>query len=58
MRYREDELAGLFGDLLEDLLLQKLDIDDCHGAAGLLGCEEIPVAGGNGDVDGLHFGLR
>ena len=32
MRHGDDELAFLFGKLLEEFLLQKLDIDDGEGA--------------------------
>ncbi len=57
MRHGDDKLAFLLGKLLEELLLQKLDVDDGEGAAGLLRGEDVAVAGGDGDLDGLHLGL-
>ncbi len=57
MRHRDDELAFLFGNLLEELFLQKLDIDDSEGAAGFLRGENVAVANGDGDLYGLHLGL-
>ena len=53
----DNQLAGLFGKLLEELLLQKLDVGDSEGCAGLLRGEDVAVAGGDGDLHGLHFRL-
>ncbi len=57
MRRGDDQLAFLFGKLLEEFLLQKLDVDDGQGAAGLLRGEDVPVADGDGDLHRLHLWL-
>ena len=57
MRHGDDELAFLFGKLLEEFLLQKLDVDDGEGAAGLLRGEDVAVADGDGDLYRLHLWL-
>src|SRR5450759_2625856 len=57
MRHGDDELAFQFGKLLEEFLLQKVDVDDGEGAAGLLRGEDVTVAEGDGDLYRLHLWL-
>ena len=44
MGHGDDQLAVLFGKLLEEFLLQKLEVDDGEGGAGLLRGEDVAVA--------------
>ena len=53
MRYRDDEFSFLSGYRLEEFLLQKLNVDHGKGTTGLLRCEDIAVAGGDGDLIGF-----
>ena len=57
MRHGNDELAVLFGKLLEKLPLQKLDVDDGERAAVTLRGKDVAVADGNSDLDRFHLGL-
>src|SRR5205085_1659721 len=47
----------LFGKLFEELFLKELDIGNGDRAAGLPGGEDVTVAKGDGDLDGLDFRL-
>ena len=57
MRHGDDELAFLSWELLEEFFLQKLDVDDREGTAGLLRGKDVAVADGNGDRYRLHLRL-
>ena len=56
-RHGNDQLALLFGKLLEELLLQELEIDDGERRAGLLRRENVAVPNRDGDLQCLHFRL-
>src|SRR5579871_5999007 len=57
MGYSDDELAVLPRNPLEELPLQKLNINDSEGAAILLRSKNVAVANGNSDRYRLHLRL-
>ena len=57
VRHGDDELAVLFRKLLEELSLQKFDVDDSEGAAVALRGKDVAVADGNRDLYRFHLRL-